>query len=406
MEDREIKILLDASERLISKVSIDFRRYLVPRIDWTDDLICIKGPKGTGKTTLMLQHIRETFGEAPERAVYLALDHLWFASHDVLETVEWFVSHGYEYLFIDEVHHYKNWSRLIKTISDFYPQLKIVYSGSSILKLGVGTADLSRRQAVYLLKGMSFREFLAYEGVAEVPRLDFQTLLKEHRSLAREIVSRCKVLPRFSEYLRYGYYPFYRRVGSQFAERLAEAVGTVLSVDLPAVEDITPPTVRKARRMLMVLAASCPQQPNMSRLYAELETDRNLGLKLLGALERAELFTAVDSGLPSAAKLKHLSRPEKLFLGDTNLMHALTGDPDIGAVRETFFVNQLTAAGHKVSTPQKGDFIVDDRWLFEIGGAGKGFSQIKGIEESFVANDGVEVGIGNKIPLWLFGCLY
>ena len=174
MEDREIKILLDASERLISKVSIDFRRYLVPRIDWTDDLICIKGPKGTGKTTLMLQHIRETFGEAPERAVYLALDHLWFASHDVLETVEWFVSHGYEYLFIDEVHHYKNWSRLIKTISDFYPQLKIVYSGSSILKLGVGTADLSRRQAVYLLKGMSFREFLAYEGVAEVPRLIFK----------------------------------------------------------------------------------------------------------------------------------------------------------------------------------------------------------------------------------------
>ena len=230
--------------------------------------------------------------------------------------------------------------------------------------------------------------------------------MKEHRSLAREIVSRCKVLPRFSEYLRYGYYPFYRRVGSQFAERLAEAVGTVLSVDLPAVEDITPPTVRKARRMLMVLAVSCPQQPNMSRLYAELETDRNLGLKLLGALERAELFTAVDSGLPSAAKLKHLSRPEKLFLGDTNLMHALTGDPDIGAVRETFFVNQLTAAGHKVSTPQKGDFIVDDRWLFEIGGEGKGFSQIKGIEESFVANDGVEVGIGNKIPLWRFGCLY
>ena len=190
---------------------------------------------------------------------------------------------------------------------------------------------------------------------------------------------------------------------AHFADKLAEVVNAVLNIDLPAVEGVTAPTIRKARKMLMVLARSCPQQPNMSALYRELETERNMGVRLLEALERAELFTAVEQG---PAKLKRLSRPAKLFLGDPNLMNALVSNPDAGAVRETFFVNQLRAAGHEISAPDKGDFTVDGGPLFEVGGSGKGFRQIRNIPESYVVSDGVELGLGNKIPLWLFGFLY
>ena len=403
MQDDEIQMLFDASYRLVDAVSVGFKRYLFENINWDERLLCVKGPKGTGKTTLILQHMKEAFGARSNRAVYIALDHIWFSDHKPIDAIEHFHSHGYTHLFIDEVHHYKEWAQLMKTAADFYPDLHVAYSGSSILKLSAGQADLSRRQSVYCLKGLSFREFLAYEGVANLPKVSLGDILFHHRDIAMDICSRTKVLPLFSRYLAEGYYPFYKDAAGRFAEKLAEVVNSVLYVDLPTVEGITPPTVQKARKMLMVLARSCPQQPNMSALYRELETERNMGLRLLQALERAELFAGVDQG---PGKLKHLSRPEKIFLGDTNLMHALIQHPDAGAVRETFFANQLRAAGHDVKAPAQGDFLVDERHLFEIGGAGNGFSQIKGIPESYVVNDGVELGLGNKIPLWLFGFLY
>lgn len=403
MTDSEIEMLIETSDRLVGSTALDFRRYLFPKIDWDEDLLCIKGPKGTGKTTLILQHIKEVFGPASGRAVYLSLDNVWFADHRPIEAVDYFHKNGYTHLFIDEVHHCPDWSRLVKTAADSYPGLRIAYSGSSILKIDRGQADLSRRETVYNLKGMSFREFLEYDGQGAFPVVGYEELKSSHRVIASEICGRIKIIPLFKRYLRSGYYPFYKKSPNHFLDRLSEVVNTVLSVDLPAVEGVTPPTVRKARKMLMVLARSCPQQPNMSELYRQLETERNMGLRLLQALERAELFTGVDTG---AGKLKHLSRPEKIFLGDTNLMHALELRPDIGALRETFFVNQIRAAGHRLSAPEKGDFIVDDESLYEIGGGGKGFGQIKGLADSYVVNDDTEVGIGNKIPLWLFGFLY
>jgi len=403
MDDANIRTLLDSSARMVSQVAMEYRRYLYSKIDWKDRLICIKGPKGTGKTTLILQHIQETFGPRSERAVYLAADHIWFASHDIMEAVEYFNSHGYTHLFIDEAHHLPEWSRVIKTITDFYPDLNVVYSGSSILKLSTGSADLSRRQAVYRLKGLSFREFLSFEGAFEQSALSLSEILNSHRRLAGEICEKIKILPLFERYLVNGYYPIYAKVSAQFSERLVEIVNNVLDVDFPSVEDVTIATIRKTKKMLMVLAASCPQQPNMSALYRELETNRNLGLKMFGALERAELIATLASG---EDKLKNLSRPEKVFLGDTNLMYALVDGPQVGAVRETYFLNQLRAAGHEVSCPAKGDFRVDGKYLFEVGGKGKGFDQIKDQPNSYVVNDDVEVGFGNKIPLWLFGFLY
>jgi len=403
MTDAEIAVLVETSDRLVEDVSSAFHRYLCGRIDWDEDLLCVKGPKGTGKTTLMLQHIKEVFGSASEKAVYFALDNVWFADHHPIAAIDYFYKNGYTHLFLDEVHHFPDWPRLVKTATDSYPGLKIVYSGSSILKMDKGKADLSRRETVYCLKGMSFREFLEYDGQGVFPVVDYGELKKSHRKIASRICRDVKIIPLFKRYLKSGYYPFYKQTPKHFADRLTEVVNNVLSVDLPAVEGVTPPTVRKARKMLMVLAKSCPQQPNMSELYRQLETERNMGLRLLEALERAELFTGVDAG---SLKLKHLSRPEKIFLGDTNLMNALVPRPEIGAVRETFFVNQLRASGHELSAPAKGDFVVDGASLFEIGGEDKGFGQIKDMKDSFVVNDDTEVGIGNKIPLWLFGFLY
>ena len=405
MTEKEIEPLLVASERLVSEADMGFRRYLCGQVDWKDRLVCIKGPKGTGKTTLILQHIKETFGAHSEKAVYLALDHLWFSSHEVLPVVDWLYANGYTHVFLDEVHHANNWQALIKTICDFYPKLNVVYSGSSILKLTKMKADLSRRQAVYDLRGLSFREFLALEGKLEHEPVTLADILKSHRRIAGGIVDEIKVLPLFRRYLREGYYPIYRSVSSQFADRLSEVVSNVLETDVPAVMDVTPATIRKVKKMLMILAGNCPQTPNMTDLYRELETDRNAGIKMFGMLEAAELILTVRSSL-AEPKLKRLGTVEKVFLGDPNLMNALVPDPDLGAVRETYFVNQLIGGGHKVVTPKQGDFNVDGKLIFEIGGRGKTFKQIADIPNSFVVNDDVEVGFGNKIPLWLFGFLY
>ena len=405
MEDNDIRLLLEASSRMIDEVSLDFRRYLCSVVDWRDRLICIKGPKGCGKTTLILQHIKETFGADSDKAVYLALDHIWFSSHDALEAVEWLYAHGCTHLFLDEIHHADHWARLVKTICDFYPKLNVVFSGSSVLQLTAAQADLSRRQAVYNLEGLSFREFLRFEEGLDLSPVSMESLLANHRSLALEITRKRKILPLFTEYLRRGYYPFGKEAKSQFAERLVSVVNTVLDVDFPKVMDVSAATVRKTKKLLMILAANCPQTPNMSELYAQLETDRNAGIKMFDVLEKAELV--VSAALEGKnAKLKRLGVSEKLFLGDTNLMYALVAQPDIGAVRETFFANQMRAAGLAFTLHPQGDFMVSGKWLFEIGGAGKGFKQIKDIPNSYVVNDGVELGLGSKIPLWLFGFLY
>ena len=405
MDLTEIEPLLAASERLIAETDMTFRRSLSSSIDWNDRLICLKGPKGTGKTTLILQHIKETFGARSEKSVYLALDHLWFSSHDVLAVIDWLYANDYTHVFLDEVHHAENWQTLVKTICDFYPKLHVVYSGSSILKLTSSRADLSRRQAVYDLKGLSFREFLQLEGVLNFEAQTLADILKSHREIADAITNKVKILPLFRRYLTEGYYPIYRSVSSQFGQRLSEVVSSVLETDVPSVMDITQATIRKAKKMLMILAGSCPQTPNMTNLYRELETDRNAGVRMFGMLEAAELIQTVRSSM-SEPKLKRLGTVEKVFLGDPNLMNALVSNPDVGAVRETFFVNQLKASGHGVVAPQQGDFVIDGKSLFEIGGRGKGFDQIKDIPESYVVSDDIEVGRGNKVPLWLFGFLY
>ena len=402
IDSDEIQEILDTSDRLIAAVSMDFHRYLSEEIDWCGRLICIKGARGTGKTTLMRQRIRKAFGVGG-KAVYISLDDLWFSNHRVRDAVEYFHAHGYTHVFIDEIHHFgKDWSLLIKNLYDQFPDLNLVYSGSSILKIESAQGDLSRRQGVYTLKGLSFREFLAFEGVWRSTAIRLEDILANHRAIAADIVSAIKVLPLFERYVREGFYPFYREPGGLYAQRIGEVVNKVLESDWLAVEDVSVETIRKAKKMLMVLASSVPQQPNMSRLYHELETERNTGLKILGALDRGGLLALVP---PKGENLKDLSKPEKIYCDNTNLMYALTPRADRGTARETFFFNQIRK-DHAAVFSGLGDFLVDGRWHFEIGGSGKGFGQIKDIPNSFVVNDDVERGLGNKIPLWLFGFLY
>lgn len=403
MEEKDVLSLIDRMDYLVSKVSSAFHRYLFDEIKWTNRLVGIKGGRGTGKTTLLRQHVRETFGCVGEKALYVSLDDLWFSRNSLIDLADWHRKRGGTHLFIDEVHYLKPWQTYIKNLTDFFPDLSVGYTGSSMLKIDYGGADISRRQIVYDLNGLSFREYLAFEGVGSFEVLRLDEIVRNHREIAREITRGVNILKHFRDYLEFGYYPFYREDREYFHVRLQSVVNQVLEVDLPTIEEVTPATVFKAKKMLAILADSVPKAPKMSVLYRELETDRNQGLKLLKALARSGLL-----GLLSTEKvsLKDMSRPDKIYLDNTNLMYALTRDVNTGCRRETFFLNQLRSSGHEVVYPAKGDFLVDDRWLFEVGGQGKGFDQIKDIPDSYVANDDVEVGIDNKIPLWLFGFLY
>lgn len=379
-----------------------FKRYLIDKIDWRDNLIAIKGAKGTGKTTMLLQHIKESFTDK-DKALYLSLDNLWFETHSINDLIEYHYTHGGTHLFLDEVHYYPKWKALIKNINDDYPGLHVVYTGSSMLKIDSGVADLSRRQLPYTLHGMSFREYLLYEGLAEMEPISLDLLLRDHRRIAEDILSNgMKILPAFGEYLRYGYYPFYKSVYSGFEIRLQQVVNHVLENDYPIIEGVEQSTIRKTKKMFMILAEQVPQTPNMSNLYNELETDRNQGLKMLYALEKAGLL-ALLSDRPK--HIDKLSRPEKIFMDNSNLMYAYAMAPNIGTVRETFFLSQL-AVDHSVTYPAKGDFLVDGKYLFEVGGRKKSFEQIKDVADSYLAVDDTEIGHHNRIPLWMFGLLY
>ena len=402
VEDSEIEVLLRSMERRLDATDTAYHRPLYSILDWDDGLVCIKGAKGTGKTTMMLQYLKEHPAEL-ERSMYISLDSLWFANRSPMSVVEWHHNNGGRRLFIDEVHHFKPWQTLIKNICDDFPKMKIVYSGSSMIKLEAGSGDLSRRQRIYELKGLSFREYLSFEGVGDFSPVGLEDILASHRVIARRIVSKVSVLHYFRKYLKSGYYPFYKSARGGYLDRLHNVVEQTLERDYPEVEDISMPTIKKAEKMLMILAQSCPQVPNMKKLYAELETDRNLGLKILYALQRGGLLSLVSS---KSATLGNMSRPDKIYCDNPNLMYALASRIDVGTLRETFFVNQMRAAGHEVLYPPSGDFMVDGKWLFEIGGKGKKFGQIADVPCSFVVNDGVEIGFGNKIPLWLFGFLY
>jgi predicted AAA+ superfamily ATPase len=403
MERNEFEYIQNISRRRVREVPMDLRRFLEKRIDYRDRLISIVGSRGTGKTTLILQHIHETFTDDPDAALYVSMDNLWFNTHSLSEVVDHHYKNGGTHVFIDEIHYLKNWQFVIKNIYDDYPGLNIVYTGSSLLQIDSGSGDLSRRQICYELPGLSFREYLYFEGIAAHESVSLAELLSDHVKIATEYTKDTRILKHFADYLKNRYYPFYREVFAGYDIRLSQITAQILESDYPAVENINYSSVQKIKKMLFILAQSCPRTPVMSELYIQLDTDRNQGLRMLYILEKAKLLNLLSS---KAGSLKSMSKPDKIYCDNTNIMYSLTESINEGTKRETFFLNQLRSAGFSVTYPQRGDFLVDDRYLFEVGGPRKSFDQIKDIPDSYLAIDDEEIGRGNKIPLWMFGLLY
>lgn len=401
MEYSDIQPLLNVFERKLAATELRFKRYLYDQINWNVRLIGIKGARGVGKTTLLLQHIKETFARRDE-VLYVSLDNLWFNNHSVAELVEFLYTHGIVNLYFDEVHKCKNWTQLLKNFYDGYPDLNIVYTGSAMLAIDNSQADLSRRQSLYTLNGLSFREYLEYEGAASLPSISLETLLDTHTHYAAEVAAKIKVLKCFDDYLNRGYYPYYKEAGNDYRMRVAEVAGLVIDNDIPAVEDITYTTVQKIKKLLMVIAENVPLEPNINRLAAQLASTRDQTLKMLYLLDRAALLCLLSD---TVKNYKHLTGPKKIYLNNANLMHALSPRVSEGTLRETFFANQVGAAA-PLTIPRQGDFLADGTYLFEVGGSRKTFEQIADLPNSYLAIDDIEIGRGNRIPLWTFGCLY
>lgn len=401
MELADIRPIVEFYHSKLSQVSLDFKRYLYPQINWDSSVIGIMGERGVGKTTMLLQRIKEKYAN-PDDTFYISLDHYWFGTHELQDLIKFMYKRGITEFYIDEVHKYKGWSGILKTLVDELHDLRIVYTGSSLLEIDNAKVDMSRRQTPYTLKGMSFREYLEYDGILKMNAVTLEELLSNHVPIAMDIVSKTKVLVAFDTYLHTGVYPFYRDAGKDFLVRLKEVVDTVIESDLPAVEKITYDTVDKCKKLLMIIAENVPLQPNVEKLASSLGTTRDTLLKLLYKLDKAEILELLTVELKSYKKLVN---PEKIYLGNTNLMYALSPKIEIGTLRETFFIDQCASVG-TVQMPPKGDFLVNGKYLFEVGGEGKTFDQIADIPNSYLAVDGIETGYGARIPLWMFGLLY
>ncbi len=401
MELTDIRPIVAFYHSKLAQVTLDFKRYLYHQINWDSRVIGIKGERGVGKTTMLLQRIKEKYNN-PDDTFYISLDHYWFGTHQLQNLIEFLYKRGITEFYIDEVHKYKGWSTILKNLVDQYNDLRLVYTGSSLLEIDNAKVDMSRRQTSYTLKGMSFREYLAYEDILHVNAISLEELLKNHITIAIDITAKTKILVAFEAYLRSGVYPFYKEAGSDFLVRLKEVIDTVIESDLPAVDKITYDTIEKCKKLLMIIAENVPLQPNVNRLSSSLGTTRDSLLKLLFNLDKAEILELLTVELKSYKKLVN---PEKIYLGNTNLMYALSPKIDVGTLRETFFIDQLSSIG-SIQMPLKGDFLVNGKYLFEVGGESKEFYQIAGIPDSYLAIAGIETGYSARIPLWMFGLLY
>lgn len=401
MEQQDIIKLINVYHRRLALVSMDFKRYLHKSINWDARMIGIKGARGVGKTTLVLQHIKETFTNVDD-TLWVSLDNLWFKTHDVDELVEHLYVRGIRIIFFDEVHKCRNWAEHLKNFYDEYPDLRIVYTGSSMLEIDNSKIDLARRQILYTLSSMSFREYLEYVGELSIPAISIEHLLSNHVEIAMDVTAKTKVMHHFDDYINHGCYPFFKEAGLDFHQQLAATVNLVIESDMVAVTAVTYATIEKTKKLLSIIASNVPFVPNVAKLCAALETTRDSCLRMLYALERANILSLLTRELKS---YKHLVSPEKVYLNNTNLMESLASKSEIGNKRETFFMNQVEQVA-SIQSASKGDFLVSGKYLFEVGGADKTFLQIKDIPDSYLAVDDTEIGHGNRIPLWMFGLLY
>jgi hypothetical protein len=395
--------LVEKFRRKIAQIETTFVRSIIDEINWNARLIGIKGARGVGKSTLLLQYIKLNLSSELNSTLYASLDNIWFIDNNLSKMVDEFVKNGGKYLFLDEVHKYPQWSVEIKNIYDDYPELKIVFTGSSMLEILNARADLSRRAIIYSMQGLSFREYLNLQLLENFKKMNLEEILVNHDSISQEIVNKIKPIKHFTDYIKYGYYPYFKEQPDLYFSRVEEVVNMILEIELPQLRNVNITNIKKVKLLLLIIAESAPFIPNISKLSERIGINRETLLNYLHYLNEANL---IFSAFKDSHGISALQKPDKIYLENTNLMFALSGkDVNMGNARETFFANQLKYR-HKIEISKQTDFVVDHKYSFEIGGKNKGKSQIENLSNAFIVSDNIEYGFGNKIPLWLFGFLF
>ena len=379
---------------------VSYRRYMWQNINTNNRLIGIIGARGVGKTTYILQYL-ESLDIPIHKKLYISADTPEVLEYSLLEIAKAFYALGGEVLAIDEIHKYKNFEQDLKQIHDML-NLKVIFSGSSAIKLEHAKADLSRRAVLYRINGLSYREFLEIKLGITLNHYSLEDILTNHVDIAYEIKKVLKPLEHWKEYIRYGFYPFYFQEKSTYAIKLHETVNTVIETDIPSIFTIKYESVINLKKLVKLICESEPFKINIKELSAKIGTDRDTLYLYFHYLHRGKIFNV----LRSEAKGDNIFlKPDKIYLNNPNLNYTYCENTKMGTLRETVFANQVQES-HRVVVPKKGDFLVDERYTFEVGGKNKSFIQIKDMPNSYVVSDEIESGFGNKIPLWLFGFLY
>ena len=381
-------------ENQLDSTTSQFVRYKYEAIHWNNRMLGLVGPRGVGKTTLFLQHIKQH--HSLRDTLYVTADHFYFSSHSLFETAEAFNKNGGKFFFIDEVHKYDNWSQELKLMYDAFPDLHVYFTGSSILDIEKGEADLSRRAPKYLMQGLSFREFLAIRHQIICPVFSLEQILNHEA----RIPNLKHPLVYFKEYLKEGYYPFGQDL--DFETELNQVITRTIEVDIPQFANMNIGTAKKLKKLMVILAALVPYKPNMASLAGQIQASRNNIEDYLVYMEKAGLIAQLRDG---TGGLGELGKVEKIYLDNTNLMYNLgDGEEDAGTIRETFFFNQMRV-NQKVTSSSLSDFDIKGM-TFEVGGKSKGKRQIADAKDGYVVKDDIEYGYGNVVPLWAFGLNY
>lgn len=389
-----MRTLYQKFETLLQNTSTDFKRYLYKEVSWDNRMIGIIGARGVGKTTMILQYIKENLDS--KKALYVSADDLYFSENKLLDLADDFYKNDGEYLFIDEIHKYEDWSRELKNIYDSFPTLRIVFTGSSVLDILKGSSDLSRRTIIYKLQGLSFREYLKL----------FHNYETEVYSLTQIVNNEVKItniahpLPLFNDYLKRGYYPF--GIENEMNLRLGQIIVQTLDTDIPQYANLNVGTSRKLKRLLSIIAESVPFKPNFSKISEIIGVSRNSLDDYFTYMEKAGLIGQLRN---ETSGIRGLGKVDKVYLDNTNIIYNLVGDKsNVGNIRETFFFNQMQVKNEVISS-DKADFVIDN-YTFEVGGKNKQQKQIEKDGKSFIVKDDIEFGYLNVIPLWAFGLNY
>ena len=388
--------LINYMKEQLELVSLAFKRYNYDKLPWEARLVGLMGPRGVGKSTLILQHIKSKSPEEQAKSLYVSADHSYFTTSTLIETANQFVREGGEWLYIDEVHKYEGWSQELKQIYDSHPGLHVFFTGSSILDIIDGEADLSRRVILFDMQGLSFREYLEMFHGIKTPIRSLEDILNGKT----EIEGLQHPIPLFNQYLREGYYPFSKE--GFFQQRLQQVIRLTMEVDIPQYANMSPATGKKLRRMLSIIASNVPYKPEATGLANEIKVSRNDIPTYLLYMEKAGMIGQLRD---ETGGMRGLGKTEKVYLDNTNIIYALSGEnANIGNVRETFFYNQARLA-LDVTSSKVSDFSIG-KYTFEVGGAKKSHRQIKDVANSFVVRDDTEYANGDILPLWTFGLLY